>query len=33
MPGLDGLRLQEKLRNVLPDLSVVFLTGHGKGFR
>jgi RNA polymerase sigma factor (sigma-70 family) len=30
MPGLDGLSLQEKLRNVLPDLSVVFLTGHGK---
>jgi RNA polymerase sigma factor (sigma-70 family) len=30
MPGLDGLSLQEELRKVLPDLSVVFLTGHGK---
>ncbi|MBV8454389.1 MAG: response regulator transcription factor [Deltaproteobacteria bacterium] len=30
MPGLDGLRFQEKLQQVLPDLSVVFLTGHGK---
>jgi FixJ family two-component response regulator len=30
MPGLDGLGLQEKLQQVLSDLSVVFLTGHGK---
>jgi FixJ family two-component response regulator len=30
MPGLDGLSLQEELRNALPDLSLVFLTGHGK---
>src|SRR5580700_6593964 len=30
MPGLDGLRFQEKLQQALPDLSVVFLTGHGK---
>jgi RNA polymerase sigma factor (sigma-70 family) len=30
MPGLDGLGLQEKLHQVLPDLSVVFLTGYGK---
>jgi FixJ family two-component response regulator len=30
MPGLDGLKLQEKLLQALPDLSVVFLTGHGK---
>ena len=30
MPGLDGLRLQEKLQQLLPDLAVVFLTGHGK---
>jgi FixJ family two-component response regulator len=30
MPGLDGLGLQEKLQQMLPDLSVVFLTGHGK---
>jgi FixJ family two-component response regulator len=30
MPGLDGLSLQEELRKVLPALSVVFLTGHGK---
>ena len=30
MPGLDGLGFQEKLHQMLPDLSVVFLTGHGK---
>lgn len=30
MPGLDGLGLQEKLQQVLPDVSVVFLTAHGK---
>lgn len=30
MPVLDGLGLQEKLQQALPDLSVVFLTGHGK---
>ena len=30
MPGLDGLGFQEKLHQALPDLSVVFLTGHGK---
>ena len=30
MPGLDGLEFQDKLAQVLPDLSVVFLTGHGK---
>jgi FixJ family two-component response regulator len=30
MPGLDGLRLQEKLQQLLPDVSVVFLTGHGQ---
>ena len=30
MPGLDGLGLQEKLQQVLSDLSVVFLTGLGK---
>jgi FixJ family two-component response regulator len=30
MPGLDGLRLQERLQEALPDLAVVFLTGHGK---
>lgn len=30
MPGLDGLKLQERLGQILPDLSVIFLTGHGK---
>jgi FixJ family two-component response regulator len=29
MTGLDGLELQEKLNQVLPDVSVVFLTGYG----
>jgi RNA polymerase sigma factor (sigma-70 family) len=29
MPGLDGLKLQERLSQALPDVSVVFLTGHG----
>jgi FixJ family two-component response regulator len=29
MPGLDGLKLQERIGQELPDLSVVFLTGHG----
>lgn len=29
MAGLDGLKLQEKLNQVLPDVSVVFLTGYG----
>jgi FixJ family two-component response regulator len=29
MPGLDGLKLQEKLRQLLPGISIVFLTGHG----
>ena len=29
MPGIDGLKLQERLRQALPDVSVVFLTGHG----
>jgi FixJ family two-component response regulator len=30
MPGLDGIGLQEKLGQELPDVSVVFLSGHGK---
>jgi FixJ family two-component response regulator len=29
MPGLDGLQLQEVLREKLPHLSVVMITGHG----
>jgi len=29
MPGADGLELQQALRARLPDLSVVFITGHG----
>ncbi len=29
MPDLDGLRFQERLNQVLPDVSVVFLTGQG----
>ena len=29
MTGLDGLELQETLNQVLPDVSVVFLTGYG----
>jgi FixJ family two-component response regulator len=29
MPGLDGLELQEKLRQLLPGVSIVFLTGQG----
>jgi len=30
MPGLDGLKLQERLGQTLPHLSLIFLTGHGK---
>jgi FixJ family two-component response regulator len=29
MPDLDGLTFQERLNQVLPDVSVVFLTGQG----
>ncbi len=29
MPGLDGLSLQERLREIAPHQAVVFLTGHG----
>lgn len=29
MPGVDGLELQQTLRERLPHLSMVFITGHG----
>jgi FixJ family two-component response regulator len=29
MPGFDGLKLQEELNKTLPQLSIVFITGHG----
>jgi FixJ family two-component response regulator len=29
MPGVDGFKLQETLADILPYLSVVFITGHG----
>lgn len=29
LPMMDGLRLQEELKRVLPDASIVFVTGHG----
>jgi FixJ family two-component response regulator len=29
MPGMDGLALQERLREVAPQLPVIFLTGRG----
>jgi FixJ family two-component response regulator len=29
MPNINGLELQEKLREAVPHLSVVFVTGHG----
>ncbi len=29
MPGLDGLSLQERLREIAPHQAMVFLTGHG----
>lgn len=29
MPGIDGFKLQETLAEILPYLSVVFITGHG----
>src|SRR5271167_4409594 len=29
MPDLDGLKLQEQLNQVLPDVAIVFLTGQG----
>ena len=28
MPGMDGLALMERLREAVPDLPVVLLTGH-----
>jgi FixJ family two-component response regulator len=30
MPGLDGLKLQERLNQLFPDMQIVFLTGHGE---
>jgi DNA-binding NtrC family response regulator len=29
MPGMDGITLLEKVRQVMPDQSVVIITGHG----
>ena len=29
LPMMDGLQLQEELKRVLPDASIVFITGHG----
>lgn len=29
MPGMDGLALQERLREIAPQLPVIFLTGRG----
>ncbi len=29
MPGMGGLELHQKLRELQPDLRAVFLTGHG----
>jgi FixJ family two-component response regulator len=29
LPMMDGLQLQEELKRVLPDGSIVFITGHG----
>ena len=29
LPGLDGLALQQRLRETGEDLPIVFLTGHG----
>lgn len=29
MPGLDGLQTLEQLKNLLPDLTVVMMSGHG----
>jgi FixJ family two-component response regulator len=29
LPGVSGLELQEQLRQIRPDLSIVFITGHG----
>lgn len=29
MPGMSGLQLQETLRARLPEVSIVFITGHG----
>jgi FixJ family two-component response regulator len=30
MPGLSGIELQQRISEMLPDVSVVFLTGHGE---
>lgn len=29
MPGIGGIKLKNKLNEIVPDLKVVFLTGHG----
>lgn len=29
MPGLDGIQTLERLKNLLPDLTVVMMSGHG----
>jgi len=29
MPGLDGIKTLERLKNLLPDLTVVMMSGHG----
>jgi FixJ family two-component response regulator len=29
MPGLDGLKLQEKLQNFTDGIPIIFITGHG----
>jgi len=29
MPGIDGLKLQQELKETSPHLSLVFITGHG----
>ena len=29
MPGMDGLMVLERIKNALPELPVILLTGHG----
>ena len=29
MPGMDGLSILSKIKKILPELSVVMITGHG----
>lgn len=33
MPGLDGLELSEKIRNELPDVSVIVMTGYSNSYK